>query len=571
MFCSTCGNNFDDSAAFCPVCGAANSAVAPAAPVEAAPVAAPIEAPVAAPVYEAPAAPVEVAPVAAPVYEAPAAPVEAPAAPFAAPVAAPVATAPFTAPAAQGEFVAPVPQADFAAPAEKPKKKSKLPLILGIGGAALVAIIAVIVFVVVPMFNSPLADISKAVRKTAFETSGMDFVVEIEGEEYYHGSVSIGDSVDNSGFYYADVDGYGFGYADGTMYDPWEGEVAFDDEYWGYADEMADEGGFDVDSKATADGILNNKIEESAVKDLYNNNISNFESNLEEGFDESVALPDWDTIQGFLGDFAKDGLSEDALTIEKSKRDGNTVYAYTVDPQLFAEDFCAYAKNDARAEEMMSFVALVAGYDDVDEFIEELEEEDLTDDIGKIKGEIVINKDGYIVEFSCKIDGDEIVVKFSNFNNTNVTLDLIKDEIYYEYEGVYFEDDYYEDDYYEDDYYEDDYYEDDYDDDYLASLDPTYYNTDTYIMSDTSYMYLEVGETEYTLVECWGDDIPDSFSFNVQYPDGVEVEWGDWEDDGYSCYLYVTANSACDDTMIIELVDDYDNVYDYYEVEIYVY
>ena len=35
MFCSTCGNNFDDSAAFCPVCGAANSAAAPVAPVEA--------------------------------------------------------------------------------------------------------------------------------------------------------------------------------------------------------------------------------------------------------------------------------------------------------------------------------------------------------------------------------------------------------------------------------------------------------------------------------------------------------------------------------------------------------
>jgi hypothetical protein len=84
-------------------------------------------------------------------------------------------------------------------------------------------------------------------------------------------------------------------------------------------------------------------------------------------------------------------------------------------------------------------------------------------------------------------------------------------------------------------------------------------------------MSLEVGETKYTLVECWGDDIPENFSFNVKYPDGVEVEWGDWEDDGYSCYLYITANSACDDTMIIELVDDYDNVYDYYEVEIYVY
>lgn len=559
MFCSTCGNNYDDSAAFCPICGAANNSVAPQ-PVEEAPVeVAPVEV---APVMK---APVEVAPVMETPVEA--APV----------MTAPVMTAPtfesapamdipgnMGAPAPQGQFFAPAPQADFAAPAQQPKKKSKLPLILGIAGAGLVALVAVIIFVVVPMFSSPTTDISEAVRKTLFETSGVDFTVEVDGETV-HGSISIGEGVDDSGFYYADEDGIGEGFADGTMYDPYSGEIELTDEMWDYMDEGIEENGFDISAKDSIDGILNNKLDEAAIKDIYNNNIGDIESSIADKTDEEVALPDWDETQSFLADFFKDGLSENAMTIEKSKRDGNKVYAYDINPQAFAEDFCAYAKDDERAADLFEFVAVyVYGCDDVDEFIEELADADLTDEIGNITGEIIINGDGYIVEFSIDADGEELVVKLSNFNSTDVTLDLIKEEVYYEYEDEYY-DDY--DDNYDDSY--DDYYDEN--SDYMDGLDYHYYDSSAYIMADVSSLYLEYDETGSVLIECWGDDVPADFTFNVQYPDGVEVEWGDWLSDGMSCYLYVTAIGSCyGDTMIIELIDENDNVYDFYEVAIYV-
>ena len=79
-FCVKCGSQVADGAAFCANCGNPQN-VAPAAPVQAAPVA---------PAYAPPAAPVQAAP-AAPTYAPPAAPVQAaPAAPAYAPPAAPV-------------------------------------------------------------------------------------------------------------------------------------------------------------------------------------------------------------------------------------------------------------------------------------------------------------------------------------------------------------------------------------------------------------------------------------------------------------------------------------------------
>jgi hypothetical protein len=72
---------------------------------------------------------------------------------------------------------------------------------------------------------------------------------------------------------------------------------------------------------------------------------------------------------------------------------------------------------------------------------------------------------------------------------------------------------------------------------------------------------LAVGETADVYVYAYGD-LPDYFSFYVEYPSGVEVEWGEWESDGDSCYLYVTGVSSCDNTIEVYLKDDYDNVID---------
>ena len=576
MFCSVCGNNYDDNAAFCPTCGAANNSVALQATESASVdestigvfdsippvVPQPVEAPAEAVVSEAPVATaVEMA-----IPEAPVAP---------SPFVAPAVETPFAAPVAETPFVAPVAATPFAAPVtnqEAPKKKSKKPFIIGGVVAALVAaIVAVVVFVVVPLFNSPLVDISKAVRKTVFENSGMEYVMEVNGEERQRGAISIGDTAKDSGYYsiykrYDDDSYYGSGLANYTMYSTYGGESEMPDGYFDEVNEELSSEGFDMDLEETLDGIFNNKLDEEKVKKLYNDNRGKLEDKIKDEKGEDVALPEWDEIQDFLADFAKKGLTEDALTIEKSKEDGNKVYSYKLDCEEFLDCLFNYAKDDERAEGVLQLLVLMNGLDDVDdleEFISEAE--------GKIKGEIIINKDGYIVEFSVKFDGDEVVYKFKNINDTKVTLDTLKKviEIDESYDD-YYEDDYYEDDYYEDDYYDDDYYVDDeYDEGYydVESEYGDYYSYDAWIDANTYGLYLEPGDTVEVLIECWGNELPDTFNFYADYPSGVSVSWGDWETDT-SCYLYVTGEDYCGDYLTVTLQDEYGNVYD--SIDIYV-
>ena len=123
MFCSVCGNNYDESAAFCPICGAANNSVAAPAVEEA-----PVDEPTIGGFDSIP--PVAPQPVETAIPEAPvAAPVEVaiPEAPVVAPVEVAIPEAPVFAPvepvapvAPQPEFAPVAPVAQPAAPVEAP-------------------------------------------------------------------------------------------------------------------------------------------------------------------------------------------------------------------------------------------------------------------------------------------------------------------------------------------------------------------------------------------------------------------------------------------------------------------
>ncbi len=564
MFCSVCGNNYDDSVAFCPICGAANNSVAPqsaeATSVEEPtvgnfdsipPVAPqPVEAPVA--VATVVSQPVETAPVAPqPEYQAP---VEAQ------PMVNDV----------QASFVASVPQAEIVAPvseqmgAPAPAKKSKKPIIIGVVAALLVAaIVAVVLLFVVPKLgekseseakkeektqtatyevDSPLGDVSAALQKTLFENSGMEFIIKTDYEELY-GAIGVGDSGKESGFYCIDSDGYGFGMADYVYYASWEPGDPMPD---GFMEDMSEEfkdAGFDIDLDKAIDDVLNDKLDREALEKIYNDNLSDIEAMLEEKMGESITLPESDEIQQFFADFVNEGLTEEAISITESKDGDNTEYEYEINLAELAKCAYEYAKDDSKAEGILTLLGMVfggSGSDPIAVIGEMIDYYEYDLDF-EIEGEIVVNKDGYITKFEIELFGDEVIVELKNFNNVEVTLDVLEEKI----EIMEYEDEYYGDDYYEDDYY-DDYGE--------AFIDAEYYD-----------LYLYEGETTSLLIECWGSDLPDYYTFYVEYPDCVSVYWGGWETDT-SNRLYVTGEYVGDGYMTVYLRDESNNNIDYTDI-----
>lgn len=535
MFCSVCGKDYDDSLAACPVCGAINNNAPQTA-----------EATVSEPTVGA----FESVP---PVVPQPA--VEAP---VAQPVAAPVAPQP--------EFQAPV-EVQPAVVATAPAKKSKKPVIIGAVAVLIVAIIAVVLVLIVPKItgkddgeasenkagkgetessvtyevDSPLGGVSDALEKTLFENSGMEFSIRTDYREY-RGAVSFGDTGRDSGFYMIDSEGIGFGLADYVYYDSSGVEDPMPDGWFDEGNEKLDYYGFDIDIEGAIDGILNNKIDRDALAQFYNDNRADFEEMVSNESGTDVTLPEFDDIQQFFADFVNEGITEDAISITEEKDGDYTVYELEINIAEFTKCIYDYAKNDSEVEGILTLIGMVFGgsgsdYIGVIGDIIDYYEYDL---YFEVEAEIVVNKDGYIKNLDFDVFGEEVEIELSNFNSVEVTLDVLKEEI-----AV--------------------------DDDYYGSgvvavqpdvsYDDYYYNCDAWIGADTYDVYLETGDTLAILVECWGTELPSTFEFNVDVPDGVSISWGDWETDT-SCYLYVTGESYCSDYMTVTLQDEYGNVYD---------
>lgn len=191
-FCTNCGSQVRDTAAFCAKCGTKldpTPVAAPEAPeapvaepvVEAAPVPVAEPAPVAEPVVEA--APVaEPVPVAVPVAEAAPAPAPVEATPAAAPAPAPAPAAPEAPAAAEPiPFEAPsgpVPAAPVVAdPAAAPKKNSKVGLIILFAAIGVVALALIIVGVVLVINGGLGGNILQRIEKKDAVEEGKKYTI----------------------------------------------------------------------------------------------------------------------------------------------------------------------------------------------------------------------------------------------------------------------------------------------------------------------------------------------------------------------------------------------------------
>ena len=499
MICSVCGNNYDDNVAFCPTCGAVNNSAA-----------APADEPTIGSIDSLP--PVMPQPVEAPVAEQQTA---------GAPVVTPAETDIPVAPQpeavdtmAQADFVASVPQADIVAPvvaqpvAPAPAKKSKKSIIIGAVAALIVAIIvAVVLIFVLPgsdkeegdakkaegdaqtqsatyEVDSPLGDISAALEKTLFENSGMSIVVRSNGQKMLSGGIGIGDNGEESGFYLVDNEGYGYGFAEYVMYDSWGGEDPMPDEFVELMNERFSLLGLDIEFEQALDDVFNNKIDRDALKQIYNDNLSAIEDMIYEEVGISVTLPEFDEIQEVFAGCVNDGLTDDAISITETMDGDDVVYELDINIAELLTCLYEYAKEESKLEGIVTLLGLMLGSDGSDPFelIEQVLDYYIDELDVDVSAEIVVNKDGYITEIEIDAFGEAVSVEFGDFNNVEVTLDTLKDNIdqdeYYEdyYEDDYYYDDYYEDDYY-DDYYVDDYYDDYYEDDYY---DDYYYDDEEY-------------------------------------------------------------------------------------------
>ena len=267
-FCTNCGSQVRDTAAFCAKCGAkldptpvaapeapeapvAEAAPAPVAEpvVEAAPapVAEPVveaaPAPVAEPVVEAapavepvPAAPAPVAepvveaapvaepvPVAVPVAEAAPAPAPVEAAPVAAPVEAAPAAAPAPAPAPEAPAAAepipfeapsgPVPAPVVADPAAAPKKKSKVGLIILFAAIGVVALALIIVGVILVINGGLGGNILQRIEKKDAVKEGKKYTIYDEDFNDYIEEAKwwdYDDTMDKPGVYSTDAETLAF-------------------------------------------------------------------------------------------------------------------------------------------------------------------------------------------------------------------------------------------------------------------------------------------------------------------------------------------------------------------------
>lgn len=581
MICSVCGNNYDDNVAFCPTCGAVNNSAA--APVDEPTIGSfdslppvmpqPVEAPVAEQQTAG-------APVVAP--EEPNIPVESQFAQAPIETAIPVAPQPEAVDTmAQATFVASVPQADIVAPvvaqpvAPAPAKKLKKPIIIGAVAALIVAIIvAVVLIFVLPgsddkeegdakkaegdaqtqsatyEVDSPLGDISAALEKTLFENSGMEFTIYVDGEEIY-GAIGIGDTGKDSGFYFIDSDGYGFGLAEYVYHASWDPNDPMPDGFMEDLSEELSSAGLDIDIGESIDDVLNNKIDRDALAKLYNDNRADIEAMIEDETGESISLPEFDSIQQFFADFVNEGLTEDAISIEEAKDGDYTIYEMEINVAELAKCAYDYAKDDSEAKGILTLLGMVFGGSGSDYIgiigdVIDAYEYDLDFEIG---AEIVVNEDGYICIMECGMFGEEIEIEFSNFNNVEVTLDVLEETI----EIMEYEDEPVEVEPNGDYYY----------------VDDTFYG-DAYIYADTYSIQLAKGDTAAVLIFCEGSELPSTFTFTPSVPDGISTSWGDWETDT-SVYLYITADDYCEEYLTVYLMDEAGTICDYIEISVYVY
>lgn len=440
MFCSVCGNKCNDGAAFCSGCGAAIASVAPQAPATAS-----VDEPTMGIFDSVP--PVAPQPVTAPAT----ASVDEPTMGMfdsVPPVAPQPVMTPVTVPVTENN----VPVVD-----ETEKKKSKKTsgkkkgVLFGVLAAvALVLVVGIIA--VVAIFTSPKMTIIRAAKKTLLDSSGFSFEVYMTGEgKVGEGKVSFGDGYKDSGFYFAEGDGYysdEYGYYNNTIYDNW-GSYNLQEDI-DYINEELNDYGFGITVEDALDRLIDGEVNEKAILEIYEEEYDNIQSFLEDELGVDIDLPLPKDVMSDAGNIL-DAIPKDALIFEKESKSGQKIYKYEVDLEDLIVGVLEDLAEDEEYDQYFDMFEEETGYD-VDDLIDEIKEEEWPE----IDGEVVIEK-GYLVEFSIDFDFDGYKagykIKFSDINDTVVkqsTMDNI------EIMEDYYYDDYYYDDYY---YYDEEYYD----------------------------------------------------------------------------------------------------------------
>ncbi len=369
------------------------------------------------------------------------------------------------------------------------KKKSKAPIII-------VAVVAVIAAVVGVLFatgtfdkalekagikEAPAKEIFDAVKQTVFESQSLTAEV-TDGYDNGFAQISFGKDLEGLKVYIEENGTGMYGIYDGVAYAYQDGTQNIKENLLPDVEGAADT--LDVEGADEIDGLFNGKLNEEAVKDIYNVGLRDGVENamkfmyLQSLSEEemmkyykqtdvgytldydaipvSVELPDYDALMGAVEDFLTKGLSEDAIIFEKNE-DG---YDFTIDADEFLECLAAFVEENETMKALIkayyeiskivdTLEGETAGEIDVQQELEMLADECREENI-KIECKATI-KDGYLTALKIEYDGEFLEIKISDIGSTTIdkakidAIDTVDPyaESYDDYYGGYYDDYYY--------------------------------------------------------------------------------------------------------------------------------
>lgn len=306
-----------------------------------------------------------------------------------------------------------------------------IPKKLILGAVAAVVVIAIIIGIVSSAASAPAMKVVEAAKKTLFDAESLTVNVAYiyDGEEENKQTIScvLGKDFEDSMLYCENENDYTTGIYEGKIYVPGDKED-FDDLFDEYDEFLDDEFDLEVSTKELADEIINKGIDEKAVEKIYNKTIRPaMEDHLSEEFDVEVELPEYDEFFKLVEDFAKDGLTEEALTIESQ---GKNKYSYKLDYCEFLLCLVDYADSDRDFKKYKKQI-IESGEIQEDEFGELKEElrDSFDDEEIIIEGEVHLDSKGYISFFSFYDEDEEwgMEITISDINKTEINADDFDD------------------------------------------------------------------------------------------------------------------------------------------------
>ncbi len=253
----------------------------------------------------------------------------------------------------------------------------------------------------------------------------------LESTESYYAAVSGGKGV--AGYVEDDGDGEFFGGDIANIAESAFSDIdsVLDELYYGGSEEAKDELeeyteiGFEKIAEWAMDIICEKGINEDVVEEIYNSLAIPFVDG-ELGIDEEV-IPSYNKVKDILTKFITKGLNDEALIVnDKYTEDGIKYYEIELDLLECMDCVIAFAQDDKDVQEILAAIEDEYDFDCID-FLEELRDEmsDNRDDVKEMNAltEIKIGIDnGFIAAIEYDFGGDEdalLTVELSNFKKAS--------------------------------------------------------------------------------------------------------------------------------------------------------